>query len=379
MPVIIVHVHVTYWPVVSGLGRVVEKLAEGTVKLGHEVHVVTSTCGARDRPKNEVVNGVYVHRAKSVKLHYQDVTYLLEYPIEVFRKADIVHAHNQSLFATKIIEKAHEQGTKVAIHIMSVDALNDYPNPIVRFFGPFYASWLLRKALRASDIKLVKSYRDMEILKNKYNVKALYVPDGIDKDFITIPPIPDEFREKFGLQDPFVIYIGRLHPLKGVYVLIKAMSFVAKEHPQLKAVIVGPGNQEPYRKLARKLGIEKNIIFTGYIDERTKISALDASLALVLPSICNYAEAFSIVTSESWARGKPVIASSVGEMPYRVKHVVNGLLVPPRDPKALAEAILLIANDEKLANRLGNEGRKSVVTWDDIVIKLIDIFKSVNF
>ena len=371
----IVHVHATYWPVIGGLERVVEKLSNRMVKLGHEVCVVTSTYGSKGRPKEEVINGVCIHRVKSLKLYYKATIYPIEFPTKIFREADVVHAHHQSLFVTKMIEKAHRQGTKIIIHIMSVDALDDYPNPIVRIFGSLFYRSLLKRTLKASDLKLVKSYRDMEILKNKYGVEAQYIPDGVDEEFLEIPPMPGSFRERLGLQDPFVIYIGRLHKLKGIHVLIKAMSIVIKEYPRLKAVIVGSGNQKPYRELAKKLGVEKNIVFTGYLDEETKISALDASLALVLPSICNYAEAFSIVTSEAWARGKPVIASAVGEMPYRIKHLVNGLVVPPRDPKALAEAIILIANDEKLAHILGNEGRKNVVTWSEIVKKLIDIYK----
>jgi len=374
----IAHVHVTYRPVIGGLERVVEKLSERMTKLGHEVYVVTSTSGAKERPKEEIINGIYVYRVKSVKLYYKATIYPIEFPAKIFRDVEVVHAHHQSLFTTLMLEKAHKLGVKTVTHIMSVDALDDYPNPIVKILGISFYKLLLKKALEASDIRLVKSYRDMEILKNRYDVEPWYVPDGVDEEFFSLPPMPEVFRKRFGLHEPFIVYVGRLHKLKGVHILIKAMSIVVKEHPRLKAVIIGPGDQEPYRELAEKLGIKKNILFMGYLDEKTKISALDASLALVLPSICSYAEAFSIVTSEAWARGKPVIASAVGEMPYRIKHVVNGLLVPPRDPKALAEAITLITGDEKLARALGREGKKNVITWNEVVAKLLDIYKKAS-
>uniref|UniRef100_A0A7J2U1Z6 Glycosyltransferase family 1 protein n=1 Tax=Ignisphaera aggregans TaxID=334771 RepID=A0A7J2U1Z6_9CREN len=370
----IVHVHVTYYPVVSGLGIVTQKLAEGMAKLGHEVHVITSTRGAEDRPRYEVLNGVHVHRVRSLKPPYENPTYPLEYPVDVIKHADIIHGHHQSLFATKIVEKAKDLDIPLVMHIMSVDTLNDYPNPIIRLLGPLYEKWLLKKALRVADVKLVKSYRDMEILRSKYGIEAIYVPDGIDKELITLPSMAKEFREKYGIEEPFVIYIGRLHKLKGVHILIKAMSIVSKEIKDLKAVIVGPGNQKPYRRLVEKLGIKDRVLFFGYLDEKTKIAALDASTALVLPSICNYAEAFSLVTSEAWARNKPVIASAVGEMPYRIKHMVNGLLVPPRNSKALAEAIILIASDKNLAMKLGSEGKKNLVTWNEVITKLLQIY-----
>jgi glycosyltransferase involved in cell wall biosynthesis len=73
-----------------------------------------------------------------------------------------------------------------------------------------------------------------------------------------------------------------------------------------------------------------------------------------------------------WARNKPVIASAIGEMPYRIKHMVNGLFVLPRDPKALAEeAIIMLLNDENLRIKLGREGKKNVLTWSQIALRII--------
>jgi len=107
-----------------------------------------------------------------------------------------------------------------------------------------------------------------------------------------------------------------------------------------------------------------------------KIGALDASTALVLPSISNYVEAFSLAITEAWARGKPVVASAVGEIPYRVRHMVNGLLVPPRNPNALADAILQLIRDRKLGERLGAEGRERVSTWGTVIDELLKLYAS---
>jgi glycosyltransferase involved in cell wall biosynthesis len=81
--------------------------------------------------------------------------------------------------------------------------------------------------------------------------------------------------------------------------------------------------------------------------------------------------------SEAWARGKPVIATSVGGIPYRVRHLVNGLLVPPRDPKSLAETVVTLASDKTLSTRLGNIGRSSIMTWDEIAKKITEIYERV--
>jgi glycosyltransferase involved in cell wall biosynthesis len=232
------------------------------------------------------------------------------------------------------------------------------------------------RAIRSSDVRLVKSLRDREMLKSRYGIDAIYVPDGVDEGLLNMPNKAEEFKAKYGINDPFVVYIGRLHRLKGIDVLIKAISIATKEEPTLTAVIIGPGDQRPYRELANRLEIRRNVIFTGFVSEEVKISALDASTALVLPSISNYVEAFSLAITEAWARGKPVVASAVGEVPYRVRHMVNGLLVPPRNTKALAETILQLVRDRRLGERLGAEGREKVTTWGKVIDELLKLYAS---
>ena len=370
----IVHVVHHYWPVVGGIENVVRALAEGMARLGHEVHVVTSTHGAQGRPREEVVNGVYVHRVRSVRLHYPDLTYPLEYPDGLLKSANVVHGHSQnSLFVVRVVERAKRLGARTVMHFMAVDALNDHPNPIIRRVGPLYSRYVLRRALKSADVMLVRSMRDKELLM-RYGMEAEYVPDGVHSRLLTREHGGGRFRERYDMSSEFVLYIGRLHPLKGLGVLIRAMTYVKQQRgPDL--VVIGPGDKRPYVALAKRLGVFDRIRFLGFVDEETKINAIDASLAVVLPSVSDYVEVYPMVISEAWARSKPVIATAVGGVPYRVKHMVNGLLIPPRDSKALAEAIVLLANDKKLAERLGAEGRKDVRTWEEIVNILIRVYE----
>jgi glycosyltransferase involved in cell wall biosynthesis len=372
----IVHIIHHYWPFVGGIENVVKALAEGMARLGHEVHVVASTYGAEGRPREEAVNGVHVHRVRSVRLGYPDLTYPLEYPTDLLKSADVVHGHSQnSLFTVKMVEKAKELGARTAMHFMAVDALDDHPNPLVRSLGPLYGRQAALRAIRSSDVKLVKSLRDKEVLKSRYGIDAAYVPDGVDERLLTAPNKAEEFRAQHNIDGPFVVYVGRLHRLKGIDVLIKAISIAAREEP-ITAVIIGPGDQRPYRELADRLGVGRSVAFTGFVSEEVKIGALDASTALVLPSVSNYVEAFSLAITEAWARGKPVAASAVGEVPYRVRHMVNGLLVPPRNPKALADAMLQLVRDRRLGERLGAEGREGVTTWGKVIEELLKLYAS---
>jgi len=225
----IVHVIHHYWPFIGGIENVVKALAEGMVKLGHEVHVVASRYGADGRPREEVVNGVHVHRVRSVRLGYPDLTYPLEYPINLLKSADVVHGHSQnSLFTVKMIEKAKELGVKTVMHFMAVDALSDHPNALVRLLGPLYGRWTVLRAIRSSDVRLVKSLRDKEMLKSRYGIDAVYVPDGVDEELLNTPNKAEEFKARYSINEPFVVYVGRLHRLKGIDVLIRAISIATK-------------------------------------------------------------------------------------------------------------------------------------------------------
>jgi glycosyltransferase involved in cell wall biosynthesis len=328
-------------------------------------------------PEEEIVNNVFIHRVKAMRVNFPDLTYPLEYPEKILKNVDIVHGHTQgSLFVVKMIEKAKEIGVKTFMYFMAIDALYDHPNLLVRSLGPFYSRWILKKAIQLSDVKLVRSLRDQDLLYNKYGVNAMYIPDGVSRWFVSHEFSGEKFREYYKLNNDYLIYIGRLHPLKGIDILIKALYLILRNSSlNLDLVIIGPGDAGPYINLAKRLGVDRNILFLGFVDEEVKIGAIDGSLAVIVPSISDYVEVYPMVISEAWARNKPIIATKVGGVPYRVKHMFNGLLVPPKDPKALAEAITLLANDKELGIKLGAEGRKSVMTWDEIAFRMLEIYK----
>ncbi|MFZ8791246.1 MAG: glycosyltransferase family 4 protein [Thermosphaera aggregans] len=372
----IAHVFHNYYPVVGGLERAVQSLAEELAKMGHEVHVITSRFGAEKRPKEEVINGVYVHRVKALWLRFPDLTYPLEFAEKVLRDADIVHGHSQnSLFTVKLIEKAKKLGIKTVMYFMAIDAFNDHPDSLVRLIGPYYARYVIKGAIALSDIKLVRSLRDQEILSKKYGVEAILIPDGVPEWFLSHRYCGDEFRRRYGIDRDYALYVGRLHPLKGVDILIKALYHIVKTSIDLKLVILGPGDAGPHRELAQKLNVDKNVFFLGFVDEEIKICAIDGSLAVVVPSVCDYVEVYPMIISEAWARSKPIIVTRVGGIPYRVKHMVNGLLVPPKDPKALAEAMIALLQNKELVTRLGAEGRKEIITWSEVATKMLSIYK----
>ncbi|MGC9113334.1 glycosyltransferase [Acidilobus sp.] len=208
----IVHVFHSYFPAKGGMENVIKALAEGTASRGHEVHVVTGAYSGR--PAEEVVNGVRVHRVRSLRLGFPDLTYPLCVPRGLLRSADVVHGHSQnSLFTVKVLGEAKGLGARTAIHFMAVDSLRDHPNPLVRLLGPLYSDRNVRAALRASDLRLVKSYRDMEVLRTRYGVETVYVPDGVNEGLLAM--LSTAVKEKAFELKAVIVEPGRSEAVPG--------------------------------------------------------------------------------------------------------------------------------------------------------------------
>lgn len=166
-----------------------------------------------------------------------------------------------------------------------------------------------------------------------------------------------DFRKEYGIPSdaPLIGTIGRLSKQKGHIVLISAMSIVCREIPEARLLIIGHDDQglrQTLLRLIRESGLQNNIILGGFRDEVPDImSSLDL---FCLPSLW---EGFGMVLIEAMAESKPIVASRVGSIPEVVRNNRTGLLVPPGDEKALAEAILKVLRDKELAVDLGKAGR----------------------
>ena len=351
-------------------------LAEGQAKIGHEVEVLTSNCLKKNQASVEILNAVTIHRINSRRLRYPDLTFPKSIPLDLLKKADIVHVHgHNSIFSQRVLLQAKKLGIKTACYFMAVDAFKDHPNLVVRSFAPYYGRKNTQNALAASDLILVKSLRDQEILRKAYSVNAEYLPDAVQSTMLTYKKqLNAEFTRQFKIKQPFFfLFIGRMHKLKGPHILVNALKY----NENIAGVFIGPdgGYLKETECLAKKLRVSERTYCLGFVDEETKMAAIDSSVALILPSIADYVEVYPGVISEAWAREKPVIASNVGGIPYRVKDHLNGLLVPPSNPKRLSQAMLELITKKSVAQEMGIAGRSEVHTWESIADKSIVLYE----
>jgi glycosyltransferase involved in cell wall biosynthesis len=166
----------------------------------------------------------------------------------------------------------------------------------------------------------------------------------------------DDVRPYSG-SEPRLLCVGRLIPVKGHLVLLRALAQARSRVPGLTLDLAGHGPLEPALKAyVRELGLDEAVRFLGFVSPVQR--AVEDAAVVVVPSL---GEGFGMVALEAMERGRPVIASAVGGLPEIVADGVTGLVVPAGDAEALADAIVELAADLPRAAEMGLAGRERAV------------------
>jgi len=164
-------------------------------------------------------------------------------------------------------------------------------------------------------------------------------------------------RPKHGLT---VGFIKHLEAKYGVEHLVRAVPRVVERFPTVRFVVVGTGSQEVALKwLTQELGVSRHVEWTGAIHNAEVPAALAAMDVFAMPSV-SLSETFGVSAIEAQAAGVPVVFSDLPGVREAVTDGVGGLMVPPGDPQALADAICRLLTDAPLRRRLGEQGRRMV-------------------
>ena len=173
-----------------------------------------------------------------------------------------------------------------------------------------------------------------------------------------------------------ILFVGRPEKRKGLSHLLKAYKRVKEVVPETRLIIVGPGTREKYEGKVSKNGL-KDVVFAGYTtyDELPRYY----KTADIYCSPATGYESFGIVLLEGMALGKPVVASNIDGYASVLSDGVEGLLVPPKDEKSLAQALIKLLRDETLRQKMGANGlvKAKEYDWDNIVRRLLDYYSEV--
>ena len=169
---------------------------------------------------------------------------------------------------------------------------------------------------------------------------------------------PNGEPKPYAESTPRLLCVGRLIPIKGHIVLLRAFAEARKQLPGLELDIAGRGPLEPALKaLAAELGIQRSVRFLGHVSPIQ--SAIEGAAVVVVPSM---GEGFGMVALEAMERARPVIAADIGGLGELVRDGETGVLVPAGEAAPLADAIVRVAGDLALARAMGEEGRRRALS-----------------
>jgi len=215
--------------------------------------------------------------------------------------------------------------------------------------------------------------------------KCAIIPLGVDVDRFqqADPAQVADIRAK-GRQHPILLFVGRLRYYKGLDDLLRAMALLrdTRDHLTATLLICGSGPMEAaWRALAQELGLTEQVHFLGDVPEETLPALYHAADLYVLPANSR-AEAFGVALLEAMAAGLPVISTEIGTGTSYVNiHGETGLIVPPRDPERLAQAIAILLNDPALRQRLGAQAQARVrakFSQATMIERVLDLYSEVS-
>lgn len=295
---------------------------------------------------------------------------------------DLLHSHYWEAgwvtMQLKYILKVPQAHTYHSLGIMRYNALKGFREQSLNTKEIKHRIAIERDITQKADCIISTSPYEKEYLEKHYNArmdKVRVVPCGVD--LIRFHPVDRNLaRKKIGAppEDKIILYTGRVEWRKGIGTLAIAVAKLFKHHPELRKktwfYIVGgnlgrraePEVREEIKRLkdvCREYGIRDRTIFTGAVQQEKLHFYYSAANVTVIPS---YYEPFGMVPLEAMAAKSPVIASDTGGLPYSVRDGKSGILVPVRNPGAIAHQLERVLTDKELSEKLIRGGRDLVKT-----------------
>ncbi len=369
----------------GGPPRNTYELCKELVKRGHQVTVFTTDAlDAENRIKEtqEIVDGIEIRRFRNLNNYvaFRHRIFLSAGMPEAMKKEirnyDIVHLNDlRTLQNIAAYNNARKYGIPYVLqaHGSLVNILAK--QQLKSLFDACYGRKILQNAARLLALTPleIEQYKGYGISDEKIDI----VPNGIElDDFKKLPP-RGKFRQKHGLgnKQKVILFLGRLHKIKGIDLLINAFADIAKDFDDARLVVAGPddGYLSALKSLTERLGLVGKVLFPGALYDEDKLEAyVDADVYALTSSY----EIFGISILEALACGTPVIVTNRCGIADVIKDKAG--LVVPYEKEPLTQALGTLLADEGLRKRFGQNGKALVrehFNWTKIAKQIEQVYR----
>jgi phosphatidyl-myo-inositol alpha-mannosyltransferase len=234
---------------------------------------------------------------------------------------------------------------------------------------------LLRRTFNRLDARIAVSASARDTWQRHFGGSMVVIPNAVGAEFLAKPePLP-------GYRDggPTVLFVGRLEPRKGLAYLVRAFLRLKPSFPRLRLLVVGRDDKHQQEKLMAMVPprLRPDLLFVGAVPQRDLPSYYASADVFCAPSLGG--ESFGIVLVEAMAVGLPVVCSDIGGYRDLVRDDHEGLLVPPRDPEALAEALGALLDNPARRAALAEVACQTAARYapDVVAGQVVEVYQSV--
>lgn len=345
-------------------------------KRGHEVTVLTADEPSREyymladyAPKEEMYEGFRIKRFPA-GLHFGNMLLIPDLmPFLLRSDFDLINSHEffaPCSFYSAIASKVKKTSLVVTQH--NDQLFKSSSKNLLYFANARTVGWSsLRQAKKI--IALTRAIRSHLLLFGVPSEKICVIPNAIDTETFA-PGKQNLLKEKWGINSPVVLYVGRFAEVKGINYLLKAFPRVLGAVPEAKLILIGGGPlDKELREYEKKL--HGHVFCMPFVPNDIMPYFYAGCDVVVLPSI---EERFGNVTLEAMACGKPVVGSCIGGMLDTIVHNETGLHIQPGNSVQISDSLIRILKNDSLRDALGKNARKKALKdfSYDVVIKQVE-------
>lgn len=359
----VAHICLLFYPSKGGIEYHVYYLTQELSSMGVETCVITPNNLRSAR--YEELGKVRVYRFDPIVKFYKLFICPAMLELLIREDFDIYHLHMPFYVGSEFMYVASK--IKHRPLIISYHSDTHSFNEILHLFEKVYDGSFARVSLAKSSkiIGTSRSYLHTSPVVKPFLNKTTVIPYGVDPERFHPKNSGENIKDKYGIDEEsmVVLFVGSLekgHYYKGLNYLLEAFADAVRLDNDLILLIVGDGALRPqYELLAKRIGAYDKTIWAGSVNNVDLPDYYAASDMFVLPSV-NRLEAFGIVLLEAMACGKPVICTNLAGVRDKVIDHNAGIVVKPKNVRALRDAILKIADNFELCKEFGENGRKAI-------------------